>query len=178
MSDYSRLNSMTALLPAGAEYADYEVAIVPYLVDHWLAAYRAGVDKSEIVEVNAGSFYYLFDVLAERLIAAWGVSAGKHSAPRPAARMAGHPLSNGPIYHRGHAIPHTLGGGTDINLVPQFGAVNIGAFRELEKRAVTMPGSFYFSRWIYAQGDSQIPTGVEQGFLHPGRQPDIRQHGN
>jgi hypothetical protein len=178
MFSIERLNSLIAILPSGAEYADYEAAVVPYLVDHWLGTYKAGVTGNEIVEVNTGHFYYLFDVIAERLIAAWGVSAGKHSASRSAARMAGHPLSNGPLYHRGHAIPHTLGGGTDINLVPQLGSVNVGAFRELEKRAIAKPGSLYFTHWIYAHGDSQTPTGVEQGFLYPGRQPDVRLHGN
>ncbi|MFZ4859448.1 MAG: DNA/RNA non-specific endonuclease [Desulfuromonadaceae bacterium] len=178
MSDYSLLHSLISVLPKNSDYADYEFAIVPYLIDSWLSAYRTGRIESEIVEVNAGEFYYLFDVITERLIAAWGVSAGKNTEPRPASRMAGHPLSNGPLYHRGHAIPHTLGGGTDINLVPQLGSVNVGAFRELEKRAVATPGSFYFSRWIYAPGDSQTPLSVEQGFLFPGTRPDIRLHQN
>ncbi len=50
--------------------------------------------------------------------------------------MAGHPLSDGPHYHRGHASPHTLGGPTDIKLVPQLGSVNVEPFRDLERRAV------------------------------------------
>lgn len=178
MSNYSRLNSFAALLPATPVYADYGVAIVPYLVDQWLSSYRIHAAVDEVVEVHTGNFHYLFDVLAECLIAAWGVSMGKHGEPRPASRMAGHPLSNGPLYHRGHAIPHTLGGGTDINLVPQLAKVNVGPFRKLEKRAVAMPGSFYFTNWIYSTGNDQTPTGVEQGFVCAGMRPEIIRHGN
>ncbi len=94
--------------------------------------------------------------------------------------MAGHPLSAGPLYHRGHAIPHTLGGGTDINLVSQLGRINIGPFRPLEKKAVATPGSFYFTYWTYrnAVGHGQTPTGVDQGLLIAGQAPDVRHHGN
>jgi hypothetical protein len=100
--------------------------------------------------------------------------------------MAGHPNSAGPLYHRGHAIDHTLlGGPTDINLVPQLGRINVGPFRPLEKKAVAAPGSFYFTYWTYfasapARGGSsgQTPTGVDQGLLIVGQSPLIRHHGN
>jgi hypothetical protein len=174
----NRLSSMLGLLPAAPGYEDYAVTIIPYVLDDWMAEYRSKAPKNEIVEVDCGGFRYLFDVIGERLIAAWGVSMGKHSEPRPAARMKGHPLSNGPLYHRGHAIPHTLGGGTDINLVPQLGSINVGDFRELEKRAVATPGALYFSHWLYTSGTSQTPVSVEQGFLCPGHRVDIRSHRN
>ena len=74
------------------------------------------------------------------------------------------------LYHRGHAIPHTLGGPTDINLVPQLGRINVGQFRTLEKRAVATPGSLYFTYWSYARtraagrsSASQTPVAVDQG---------------
>jgi hypothetical protein len=92
--------------------------------------------------------------------------------------MAGHPLSAGPHYHRGHAIPHTLGGPTDINLVPQSGSVNVGAFRVLERRAVKTPGSLYFTYWTYRSRDAQTPVSVDQGLLVPGEPPEIRHHSN
>jgi hypothetical protein len=112
-----------------------------YLVGVWLGDYDGG-GKANIVETRSGNFSYLFDIEPGRLIAAWGVSQGKHSGARDKSRMAGHPLGAGPLYHRGHAIPHTLGGGTDINLVPQRGSVNVGPFRALEKLAVATPGAF------------------------------------
>jgi len=127
---------------------------------------------------------YLFDIAAERLIAAWGISKGRHVGARDASRMAGHPLSAGPHYHRGHAIPHTLGGPTDINLVPQLGRINVGPFRPFEKKAVATPGSLYFTYWIYGSAAARIgtptqtPTGVDQGLLIAGQMPQIARHGN
>ena len=92
--------------------------------------------------------------------------------------MAGHPLGGPAGYHRGHAIPHRLGGGTDINLVPQAGSVNIGAFRELEREAVAIPTALYFTYWMYGRGDDQKPTASQQGLLKPGGPLALRNHGN
>jgi hypothetical protein len=111
-------------------------------------------------------------------VAAWGISRGKHTGPRPASRMRGHPRGGDEHYHRGHAIPHTLGGGTDINLAPQLGAVNIGPFRQLENRAVATPGALYFTYWIYRNPADQRACRIEQGLLVPGHGADVRRHGN
>ena len=81
--------------------------------------------------------------------------------------MRGAPLSGGKSYHRGHAIPNQMGGGTDINLVAQKGAINIGPFREIERKAVANPSSLYFTYWIYPPGNSQRPTRVQQGLILP-----------
>jgi hypothetical protein len=152
--------------------------VVPYLVDVWLTDYERFAADSEIVETTVTSFSYLFDIAAQRLLAAWGISKGRHDALRDRSRMAGHPLSSAPLYHRGHAIPHTLGGPTDINLVPQRGSVNVGAFRALERQAVATPGSLYFTYWMYRRRTDQTPVSVEQGLLVPGQPPDIRTHPN
>ena len=175
MPQYPKL---TGLLSSATTDDTMEAQVVPYLVDVWLEDYERFNAESNIIETRSGSFSYLFDLHHERLIAAWGISAGRHAAPRDKARMAGHPLSNGPLYHRGHAIPHTLGGPTDINLVPQLGAVNIGAFRTLERQAVATPGALYFTYWSYPRSSTQTPNGVEQGLLPPGGAPSIRQHAN
>ncbi len=169
---------MLGLLTVPPSYNDYAEAIIPYLLDNWLVGYRSNFIDHEIVQVDCGGFQYLFDVINERLISAWGVSYGKNTDPRPASRMKGHPLSNGPLYHRGHAIPHTLGGGVDINLVPQLGSINIGDFRLLEKRAVKTKGSLYFSHWVYSSGSNQTPQYVEQGFLYPGQFIEIKNYSN
>lgn len=152
--------------------------IVERLLVLWLDDYARVHSASNIVETTAGDFSYLFDIRAQRLIAAWGVSKGRHAEPRDASRMARHPLSAGSHYHRGHAIPHTLGGPTDINLVPQLGKVNIGPFRPLERRAVATDGSFYFTYWQYGDESSQTPSGVDQGLCIPGASPEIRHHDN
>jgi hypothetical protein len=158
--------------------------IIPFLVDVWLAD-SVGSRSTDIVETRAAGFSYLFDVQCERLIAAWGVSEGRSDEVRDKSRMQGHPLSAGPLYHRGHAIPHTLGGVTDINLVPQLGRINVGPFRPLEKKAVATPGALYFTYWRYpplergrGRRPSQTPTGVDQGLLVPGQSPEIIHHGN
>jgi hypothetical protein len=65
----------------------------------------------------------------------------------------------------------------DINLVPQLGAINVGAFRVLEKDAVANIGSLYFTHWIYAD-QTQKPNLVEQGLLRAGCAPRIIVHGN
>jgi len=178
MASYPRL----AHLFAGATTADsdaiFKNRVVPYLLDVWLSDYERVTKASEVVETTVVDFSYLFDIAAERLIAAWGVSKGRHAGARDRSRMAGHPLSAGPHYHRGHAIPHTLGGPTDINLVPQRGSVNVGLFRLLERRAVANPGSAYFTYWVYPSKSDQKPASIDQGLLVPGCLPDIRTHLN
>jgi hypothetical protein len=185
MATYPRLSQLVRSLEPEAPEDGFVKLVVPYLVDVWLSDYARYSSTTDVVETRASNFSYLFDVAAERQIAAWGVSRGRHSGARDASRMAGHPNSAGPLYHRGHAIPHTLGGPTDINLVPQLGRINVGPFRPLEKRAVATPGAFYFTYWTYlgsvpARGSSprQTPTGVDQGLLIAGQPPIMVHHGN
>lgn len=183
MPDYSQVNAAALALAANAPETAFTAAVVPPLVDAWLHEYNARSPSRDVIETAVGGFCFLFDLKHERLIAAWGVSHGRHGAPRDKARMAGHPLGAGAGYHRGHAIPHTLGGPTDINLVPQLGAINIGPFRALEREAVATPGVLYFTHWIYPptgadRGGTQQPVAVEQGLLRPGGAPDIRRHHN
>lgn len=177
MIDYTLVSSAAHAVRHGQRPGAWD-DIVERLLPLWLDDYARVRPRNTIVETTAGDFSYLFDIQAQRLIAAWGVSKGRHGEPRDASRMAGHPLSAGPHYHRGHAIPHTLGGPTDINLVPQLGTVNIGPFRPLERQAVATEGSFYFTYWQYGDRSSQTPKGVDQGLFIPGASPDIRHHRN
>jgi hypothetical protein len=154
------------------------------LVRVWMNDYGQRTPRYDVVETTDAGFSYLFDIAGERLLAAWGLSKGKDSSPRSviASRMKGHPLTNlvgGKRYHRGHAVPHTLGGRTDINLVPQLGLINSGPFQELERLAVLNPGSLYFTYWrYYPNATSQRPSGVEQGCLIAGQPPRIESFGN
>lgn len=184
MASYARLPACLRLVQhANLEFGFFHF-VTPYLIDVWLDDYVERCKGGEIVEIQVSDFNYLFDTSNSRLIAAWGVSKGRHGGKRDASRMAGHPLSAGPLYHRGHAIPHTLGGTTDINLVPQLGSVNIGRFRPLEKLAVATAGSLYFTYWIYQQstmsGDkiNDVPIGVDQGLLIVGQTPTVTTHVN
>ena len=185
MAQYPRLAVLLRAVDTRAPNEGFAKKIIPYLVDIWLDDYSLTWHATEIVETSVSEFSYLFDIGAARLIAAWGISKGRHGEARDASRMAGHPLSAGPLYHRGHAIPHTLGGPTDINLVPQLGRINIGPFRLLEKKAVATPGSLYFTYWTYfgaahsSDGTlGQTPTGVDQGLLVAGELPQVSHFGN
>jgi hypothetical protein len=150
------------------------VADIPgSLVRLWCEHYCAQNHGAELVEVNlkdaGASFTYLFDISLQRTVVAYGVPAfAKHA--RDAGRMAGHPNSAGPEFHRGHLMAHSIGGGTDINLVPQLGKLNIGEFRVLERKVRDLAkqslSCFYFVRPIY--GDkSQTPTKFEQCVIQP-----------
>lgn len=177
MADYTPLISLVAQMSRRHVRWD---GVIDRLRQLWLAEYTARHGKGDVVVMKFDRFGYMFDIAAERLVAAWGISGGRHAAPRDKSRMSGHPLSEGPLYHRGHAIAHSLGGGTDINLVAQVGRLNVGAFRSLERLAVENPGSLYFTYWLYegAHAKSQTPSAVEQGLFAAGFRPDVRRHLN
>jgi hypothetical protein len=183
MPSYAMLQELVRNAEAEPEERRWH-GVVRYLIDQWLTDYGASTPAADVVETGVSGFSYLFDVRAERLVSAWGISNGKHGAERDKSRMRGHPLSAGPHYHRGHAIAHSLGGTTDINLVPQLGRINTGDFRKLENEAVASPGSLYFTYWLYdparrpASAAAPVPRRVEQGLLIAGRPPRIRSHVN
>jgi hypothetical protein len=178
MLDYPELDVLLLHVTAATAEERMVNEVIPRLVGIWMDDYARSDQAREIVETTVENFSYLFDITEQRLIAAWGISRGRHGGKRDASRMAGHPQSAGKPYHRGHAIAHTLGGGTDINLVAQLGAVNIGPFRELEREAVNTPGALYFTYWTYGESKSQKPVGVQQGLLVPGQPAKLRNHAN
>jgi hypothetical protein len=183
MLNYPGLSATLRVLRPPLTEAVMNSELAPLLINAWLNDYGNVTPNYEVVETKDEGFSYLFDIAAQRLIAAWGLSKGKDTSPRAiiATRMKGHPLTNivgGKRYHRGHAVPHTMGGRTDINLVPQLGAINSGAFQELERLAVSTPGSLYFSYWSYRPTQAQRPSGVEQGCLIAGSEPRIANFGN
>lgn len=170
MTDYTAVESRLRRVTDANSPQRFASRIGPLLAGIWAHEYSERTKDCVLLETSVNGFSYLFDARAGRLVAAWGVSRGRSHESRDAiaTRMKGHPLSNSGLYHRGHAIAHTLGGGTDINLVPQLGKINTGRFRALEKKAVANSGSLYFSYWLYARaGDSQVPQTVQQGLLCP-----------
>jgi hypothetical protein len=178
MAAYPKLSSLCSSIRSGDPGDDMQAKVIPYLIDVWLSDYSREWRGDDIVETTTAGFSYLFDIRRERLLAAWGVSKGRDTEPRPDSRMKQHPRGGDRHYHRGHAIPHTLGGATDINLVPQRGSVNVGPFRILEIEAVATPGALYFTYWSYARADSQRPSGVDQGLIVAGKLPRIVRHAN
>ena len=165
-----------------------------HVLGAWDATKKAGkqvgpdlvwVRQNQFGMLDENGIDYLFDVAAERLVGAYMVSRGKNEVSRhgePDARLKGHPLHDASRFDRGHTIAHTLGGGCDINIVPQNSRMNrsggrIAAtgFRTLERRAVETPGSLYFVYWLYgaATGGGQVPSGVVQGLLLPRQTPEV-----
>jgi hypothetical protein len=180
MTNYHHIEQSVKQLAAVADHSTFVHRISRMLVDSWLHDYDCTSPDGEIVGTTTSDFTYLFDLTEERLIAAFGVSRGAIHTARDKSRMAGHPLSAGRGYHRGHAIPHSLGGPTDINLVPQLGKINIGPFRKLEIEATKSPGSLYFTHWVYHKNNGQTPSSVNQGLVHYAPEPGLklRRHGN
>ncbi len=182
MAEYPELASLMRAVDPEEPEEGFTRTIRPYLTDVWLDDFWSRSRDPEVVETSVADFSYLFDLSSQCLIAAWGISQGRHSGDRDKNRMRGHPLGAGTLYHRGHAIPHRLGGPLDINLLPQLGSINIGPFRPLENRAVATPGSLYFTYWEYPASRLSIPTqrpvGVDQGLLVAGQAPSISRHGN
>lgn len=147
----------------------------------WTRLYRGLCPGATVLETHLGEFTYLFDPDRQRNVAAGGFIAGHNKTPRDAHRMREHPKSEGRDYHRGHMMPHSGGGGTDINLFSQRGAVNVSqSYRELEKLAVATPGSFYFVRLLYGAASGQRPAAIEQGLIiaDPSPRLDVRSYLN
>jgi hypothetical protein len=106
---------------------------------------------------------------------------GVHTTSRPATRprdkrrMQGFPKGGmgvvlpelSALYDRGHLIGRALGGGEDINLIPQLATINRGAkseFRRMERYCSQHPGTFLFLRPYY-RGISDHPAVLEFGVL-------------
>jgi hypothetical protein len=157
---------------------NFDEMIVPLLIDGWLTRYRTAEPNAEVIRTETKGHSYLFDVPNTRLLAAWSVVAERAPRSRDTSRMRDLSQPHGEAYHRGHAIAHTLGGGEDINLLPQLGRLNIGRFRKLERKAVKHIGSLYFTFWIYRSTGDQIAMRVEQGLLVPGDGLELTIHDN
>ena len=72
--------NVTAILQGlGPPLTDAVVAsrLAPRLVEAWLNDYGRITRGYDVVETKDEGFSYLFDIAAERLIAAWGLSKAK-----------------------------------------------------------------------------------------------------
>jgi hypothetical protein len=156
------------------------------LLDLWCGDYVRTHPRADLTVVNLPSggsaFTYLFDIKTSRNLVAFGIPI-YISHKRDASRMQGHPLSPDlEGYHRGHLMAHSIGGGADINLVPQLGKLNIGEFRRLEREvrdvAKNNEKSLYFVRCVYPRGLSQTPETIEQCVIYPSGVMNYRIHAN
>lgn len=145
------------------------------LPDLWRAAYgQMPGSGDDVVFVEQGSYTHLFDLQAERVVAAYGLST-RNPVKRDSSRMKGFLgkmsdrfLGRG---DKGHIMSHGQGGGMDINLFPQRADVNRGRslsgriYREMERYCSANPGSFCFSRLLY-DDPTWVPFEIEYGVLH------------
>lgn len=157
------------------------------LVEHWTAEYVAITPwVQEIVEVELGTFAYLFDAAPtlstaetagdDRVVVVWGRSSAP-ATRRDRGRLAGFIPVPASWSHRGrdrgHLIAHALGGGLDLNLVPQSSALNRGRseegrrWRTLEREAAASPGTPLFVRPIYKDA-TWSPYEFEYGLVRAG----------
>ena len=150
----------------------------------WCDEYYDRNPQAELLSVSLSdcgtTFTYIFDLKLGRVVVSYGIPV--YSAQlRVAARMAGHPLEKGKGLHRGHLMANSIGGGTDINLVPQLGKLNVGEFRKLERlareKALQNQRCLYFVRCLYSD-DSQRPWKFEQCVISPPRVVDYALHSN
>jgi hypothetical protein len=177
--DYSSLG-----LDSGVTRTGWDALVRQLLVDHWTAEYVAVTTwVPEIVEIELGAFVYLFDAAPtlstgesggeDRVVVVWGRSSPP--APRrDRARLAGFipvPGSwSGRGRDRGHLVAHALGGGLDLNLVPQSSALNRGRsaegrrWRALERDAAAAPGTPLFVRPVYEDA-TWSPSEFEYGLV-------------
>ena len=164
---------------------EFLVDELPYVwLDHYLAMLP---HQHNVHRITLEGFEYLWDLSSElvrhgnlhasdavddRLVAAHGVSQ-LNTLSRDDARLRRRTL--GPIdevdpkqrlpYDRGHAIGHKLGGGLDINIIPQSRAMNRGgAWRQMERYCQEHSGTYFFCRPIY-NGLSSHPAEIEFGIL-------------
>jgi hypothetical protein len=159
---------------------------VPYA---WAERYaRLTPHATNLLWVGAEGFDYLFDepaslvaagtitaaqAVQDRLVGAHGLSRSeKGDRETTASRLAGAPRGPAEVmeegrssYDRGHVMAHSIGGGLDINLVPQLGSVNRrGLWRRMERYCQQNQGSYVFCGLVYF-GLSGHPAFIEYGVL-------------
>lgn len=155
--------------------------------------YRARFGGGKILQIDTQGFTYLFDFSAQkreredRVLCVWGLSR-KSSAPRDSSRMSGF-LGGGLViegrrFDKGHLASHGQGGFEDgLNLFPQSPGVNRGyrsvdpRYREMERWCADHPGTFFFSRMLYAN-ETWVPHEIEYGILHSVNQLEVQRFAN
>jgi hypothetical protein len=138
------------------------------------------------VEIELGTFVYLFDAAPtssgaqgggdDRVVVVWGRSS-MPATRRDRRRLTGFipvPASwSGRGRDRGHLVAHALGGGLDLNLVPQWSPLNRGRsaegrrWRALEREASASPQTPLFVRPIYDDA-TWAPSEFEYGLVRGG----------
>jgi len=144
--------------------------------------------QTNLVRFRFRTFEYICDIYSElevtgevpynqtiedRVVGVLGVSARAEEG-RDASRMRGWvgPTEElvGTERDKGHFMAHSIGGGLDVNVFSQDRRLNRGwssqgkLYRQMETYCYEQPGTFCFSRPIYADGSS-VPRWLEFGLL-------------
>jgi hypothetical protein len=160
-----------------------------HLPCQWRDLYVAAVaHTTNIVRFRFRTFEYICDLYSElevrgevpydqtiqdRVVAVLGTSARAEEGRdigriREWARPTDELL--GTERDRGHFMAHCIGGGLDVNVFSQQRPLNRGwpsqgkIYRQMETYCYEQPGTFCFSRPIYADGSS-VPRWLEFGLL-------------
>jgi hypothetical protein len=153
------------------------------LMPLWCDDYYNVNPRAELVTVDlndsGSTFTYLFDLALQRIVVACGVPIVPEHG-RDYSRQAGYPKPQ-KRFVKGHLIAHSMGGGMDINFIPQLGSMNGGAFRKIEKlaqkSALENVKSFYFVRALYHDA-TEVPRMLEQCLVYPSGRMSYELHRN
>jgi len=180
-----------ALLSAARAESETNVALIlrEQLLFKWRDLYVATVAHvTNIVRFQFRTFDYIFDLYSEleatgevpydqtiedRVVGVLGTSA-RTEEMRDASRIRGWvgPTEEflGTERDKGHFMAHSIGGGLDVNVFSQERRLNRGwspqgkIYRQMETYCYEQPGTFCFSRPVYADGSS-VPRWLEFGLL-------------
>lgn len=173
--------------------ADTVSALINYLRKHlplkWQQVYAATTSHEvNIIRVEQGTFEYFCDSYSglealgevafdqrvrDRVIGVFGTSVPVRRRRRggfPDGWLEAPEELDGSTRDKGHFIAHSIGGGLNVNVFSQNRELNRGAseqgktYRQMERYCYEHPGTFCFSRPIYADTTS-IPRWLEFGLI-------------
>ena len=147
---------------------------------------RWGRDRDLVTFRGQNDFRYLFDlssfgeivdsVPADRVVAAWGASRpDRRIGSRNAMRRFPLPTRPGQPLDRGHLISLAMGGGENVNLVPQASRLNRGwseqgkRWRALERLAERTVDLFVYIEVLY-DDLTDVPSGFTYRIFDNGEQ--------
>jgi hypothetical protein len=179
--DYDRI----AKLAPSPEMPSITAFLAEELPYDWRDAYLDHTARAaHILRVLDEGFTYLFDyystlgetgtgMVEDRLVCAFGTSrqaSTKRNTNRQRGWVGPTEKTFGAHRDKGHYIPHSLGGGLEINLFVQSRELNRGwslpggVYRSMERYGLDHPGTFLFNRPLYADGTA-VPAMLEFGLL-------------
>ncbi len=180
-----------ALLSAARAESETCAALIlrEQLLFKWRDLYvGTAAHATNIVRFQFRTFEYIFDhysdleatgevpfdqTIQDRVVAVLGTSA-RAEEMRDAGRLRGWAWQTeeflGGERDKGHFMAHCIGGGLDLNVFSQERRLNRGwspqgkIYRQMETYCYEQPGTFCFSRPVYADGSS-VPRWLEFGLL-------------